>query len=264
MSAGSGRIGQVSGRRPGAPVRRLTIDHGRARQGQWPYTLPAVAHVLRQGLPLDPGVTVLVGPNGSGKSTLVEALATAWARRVSAFRSDFAQQAFGQPSVEDSDLHHALRLEYTPGGPSGGLFLRAERFHAQAATLVPSTGRGRWAERLGGQSVLTRSHGEGFLEVLAGMTAETGLYVLDEPESALSFDSALTLLALMHRMRAAGSQIVLATHSPILASLPRARLLQLGDSGITTIDYESSDLVTSWRSFLASPDRYLRHLTAED
>lgn len=245
-------------------MRRLTIDRGRARPGEWPYTLPAVAHVLEHGLRLDAGVTVLVGPNGSGKSTLVEALAAAWARRVSAFRSDFAQQAFGQPSDEDSDLHDALRLDYTPGGPSGGLFLRAERFHAQAPTLLPPAGRGRWAERLQRQPVLTRSHGEGFLEVLAGMTAEAGLYVLDEPESALSFDSCLTLLALMHRMRAAGSQIVLATHSPILAGLPGARLLELGRHGITAIDYDSSDLVTSWRSFLTSPDSYLRHLTVDD
>ena len=243
---------------------RLTIDRGRARPDEWPYTLPAVAHVLRHGLPLDPGVTVLVGPNGSGKSTLVEALAAVWARRVGAFRSDFAQQALGQPSTEDSDLHDALRLEYTPGGPSGGVFLRAERFHAQAPTLIPVTGRGRWAERLDGHPVLARSHGEGFLEVLAGMTAEVGLYVLDEPESALSFDSSLTLLALMHRMRAAGSQIVLATHSPILASLPGARLLELGDHGITPIDYDSSDLVTSWRSFLAEPSRYLHYLADED
>jgi predicted ATPase len=242
----------------------LTIDRSRARVGQWPYTLPAVAHVLDHGLSLDPGVTVLVGPNGSGKSTLVEALAAVWARRVSAFRSDFAQQALGQPSAEDSDLNEALRLEYTAGGPTGGLFLRAERFHAQAPTLLPSTGRGRWAERLHGQPVLTRSHGEGFLEVLAGMSAEIGLYVLDEPESALSFDSSLTLLALMQQMRAAGSQVVLATHSPILASLPGARLLELGEHGISAIDYDSSDLVVSWRSFLTSPERYLHHLAAED
>jgi predicted ATPase len=259
-----GRLDRVSGRRPGAPVGRLTIDRGRARPGDWPYTLPAVAHVLQHGLRLDPGVSVLVGPNGSGKSTLVEALAAVWARRVSVFRSDFAQQALGQPSAEDSDLHDALRLEYTPGGPSGGLFLRAERFHAQAPTLLPPSRRGRWAQRLEGHPVLIRSHGEGFLEVLAGMTAETGLYVLDEPESALSFDSSLTLLALMHRMRAAGSQIVLATHSPILASLPGARVLELDEHGITPIDYDSSDLVTSWRSFLTSPERYLRHLAGED
>lgn len=178
---------------------------------------------------------MLVGANGSGKSTIIEALAAVWARRVTAFRSDFAQQALGQPSAEDSDLHIALRLHYTPGGPTGGLFVRAERLHSQAPTLTPPSGRGRWAE--------------------------PGGYVLDEPESALSFDSSLVLLALMNDMRAAGTQIVLATHSPVLAALPDAHLLELGDQGVHPVDYNNSDLVTSWRSFLARPDRYLRHLT---
>lgn len=251
----------MTGRRPGAPIRGLTVDRARVDVGRWPYTLPAVAHVVEHGLSLDPGVTVLVGANGSGKSTIIEALAAVWAPRVTAFRSDFAQQALGQPSAEDSDLHTALRLHYTPGGPAGGLFVRAERLHSQAPTLTPPSGRGRWAERLGGHPVLSRSHGEGFLDVLAGMAAEPGLYVLDEPESALSFDSSLVLLALMNDMRAAGTQIVLATHSPVLAALPDAHLLELGDQGVHPVDYNTSDLVTSWRSFLARPDRYLRHLT---
>lgn len=93
------------------------------------------------------------------------------------------------------------------------------------------------------------------------MSAEPGLYVLDEPESALSFESCLVLLALMAQMREAGSQIVLATHSPVLAALPGSRLLQFGEHGMTPVDYDDSDLVVSWRSFLTAPDRYLRHLT---
>lgn len=82
---------------------------------------------------------------------------------------------------------------------------------------------------------------------------DSGSYVLDEPESALSFDSCLVLLTLMSDMCAAGSQIVLATHSPILAALPGANLLQLDFHGIRPIDYDETDLVTSWRSFLNSP-----------
>src|SRR4051794_12526448 len=109
-----------------------------------------------------------------------------------------------------------MLLEYTPGGPTGGLFLRAERLHAQAGGFA---NQGRWSDRIDG-SLLHRSHGEGFLQMLAGMTAEPGLYVLDEPESALSFDSSLMLLTLMADMRAAGSQIVLATHSRSLRPFP--------------------------------------------
>lgn len=247
---------QAGGRKPGAPITELSIDRGQADPGRWPYTVPVVRQILEDGLMLEPGATVLFGPNGAGKSTIVEAVAAAWGRRMSAFREDWLQQAVAAPSDEDSDLHRSLRLTFTRGGPTGGLFLRAERLHAQAHGF---THRGRWSERVDGP-LLTRSHGEGFLQVLAGMATEPGLYILDEPESALSFDSCLVLLAVMKDMLAAGSQILLATHSPLLAALPGAHLRQLDERGITAVAYDSSDLVTSWRHFLNSPEAYLRHL----
>ncbi len=243
-------------RQPGAPITELAIDRGQADPDRWPYTLPVVRHVWDHGLALAPGATVLLGENGSGKSTLVEAIAAVWARRITPFRNDWLQQAVGLPSAEDSELYRSLRLAYTRGGPTGGLFLRVERLHAQADGF---THRGRWADRID-TPLLTQSHGEGFLDLLAGMTAEAGLYVLDEPESALSFDSCLILLAIMSDMLAAGSQILLATHSPLLAALPGAQLLQLNQDGIHPVDYDSSHLVRSWRSFLAAPETYLRHL----
>ncbi len=237
------------------------MARGRVAPGQWPYTMPAVAQIADKGLDLDPGITVLIGENGSGKSTLVEALAAAWGRRITAFRQDWVQQAAARPSAEDSDLDRALQLQFTQGGPTGGLFLRAERLHAQVDSFSGPGRRGRWNDRLDGEQLLKRSHGEGFLQILSAMTAEAGLYVLDEPESALSFDSCLVLLALMADMRRAGSQIVLATHSPVLAALPGTHLLQLDADGIRPVDYDDSDLVRSWRSFLTAPDRYLKHLT---
>ncbi len=244
------------GRQPGAPVTRLTVDRGQSDPGRWPYTVPAVRQVYDDGLALAPGATVLIGANGAGKSTLVEAIAAAWARRITAFRQDWLQRSIAEPSAEDSDLHRALRLTCTRGGPTGGLFLRAERLHAQADQFAS---RGRWSERIDGP-LLGRSHGEGFLQVLAGMVAEPGLYVLDEPESALSFDSSLMLLTILRDMLDAGSQVVLATHSPVLAALPGATLLQLDGDGITPVAYDDCDLVTSWRAFLERPDAFLRHL----
>lgn len=195
----------------------VSIDRGQADLSRWPYTVPVVAQIAAHGLALDPGVTVLIGQNGSGKSTVVEALAAAWGRRVTAVRGDWIQQAAADPSGEDSDLNRSLRLAYTRGGPTGGLFFRAERLHAQEHWF---SCRGQWKDRLGGVDVLARSHGEGFLEILGAMVSEPGLYILDEPESALSFDSCLILLALLGDMRAAGSQVVLATHSPVLARPP--------------------------------------------
>ena len=248
----------MANRQPGVPVTELTIDHGQADPDRWPYTVPAVRQIWEHGLRLATGATVLIGDNGSGKSTLVEAVAAVWSRRVTAFHDDWLQQSVAEPSDEDSDLHRALRLTFTRGGPAGGLFLRAERLHAQAARFTHH--RGRWAERIEAP-LLHRSHGEGFLDVLAGMTAEPGLYILDEPESALSFDSCLVLLTLMNDMLRAGSQIMLATHSPILAALPGADLLQLDHDGIRPVDYDASNLVSSWRSFLHAREGYLRHLT---
>lgn len=245
-----------SSRQPGVPVTELTIDRGQADPGRWPYTVPAVRQIYDDGLQLRPGATVLIGANGAGKSTVVEAVAAAWGRRMSAFREDWLQQAIAEPSSEDSDLHRSLRLSFTRGGPTGGVFLRAERLHAQAEKF---SGRGRWADRIEGP-ILQRSHGEGFLQVLAGMVAEPGFYVLDEPESALSFDSSLVLLSIMSDMLAAGSQILLATHSPVLAALPGAQLLQLGEHGIAPVEYDDCDLVTSWRAFLERPELFLRHL----
>ncbi|SOD74584.1 predicted ATPase [Jatrophihabitans sp. GAS493] len=239
-------------------MKAVSVDRGRADLSAWPYTMPVVAQVVEEGLNLSPGLTILIGQNGSGKSTLVEGLAAAWGRRITAFRSDWLQRAAAESSREDSDLNRSMRLHYTVGGATGGLFLRAERLHAQADWF---SGGGRWGERMGGIDVLARSHGEGFLEILAAMVSDPGLYVLDEPESALSFDSCLVLLTLMSQMLAAGSQIVLATHSPILAAMPGALLLQLDESGIRPVDYDETDLVTSWRGFLASPERFLGHLT---
>jgi predicted ATPase len=246
----------VASRQPGAPVKRIEVDPGKVDERRWPFTLPAIKQVASDGLELDPGVNVLIGANGSGKSTLVEAVAAAWARRITVFRDDWLQRALGAPSEEDSDLHRAIRLAYTSGGPTGGLFLRAERVHSQANGF---SGQGRWQERID-RPILNLSHGEGFLEILRGMTAEPGFYILDEPESALSFDSCLALLAIIADMRSAGSQVLLATHSPVLASVPGARLLELTDAGMDEVAYDETYLVRSWKAFMDSPERFHRHL----
>jgi len=246
----------MASKQPGAPVRKLTIDRGPADPGRWPFDLPVMRHIWQHGLVLAPGATILLGDNGSGKSTLVEAIAASWARRITSFRSDWLQQMIATPSGEDSDLHRALRLTYTRGGATGGMFLRAERLHAQAGAF---SHRGRWAERIEAP-LLHQSHGEGFLQVMGGMVAEPGLYVLDEPEAALSFQKCLALLSIMMDMLKAGSQLIVATHSPLLAALPDAELLQFTVNGIDSIAYDDTELVTSWRAFLQAPGAYLRHL----
>jgi predicted ATPase len=105
-----------------------------------------------------------------------------------------------------------------------------------------------------------RSHGEGFLALLESRTTERGLWILDEPESALSFRSSLRLLALLEAMTAAGSQVLVATHSPVLAALPGARIYELDGEGFTQREWADLDLVQDWQAFFDDPRRVLKYL----
>lgn len=115
-------------------------------------------------------------------------------------------------------------------------------------------------ETIGPSSLHEHSHGEAFLDFLSTRSGIRGLWILDEPESALSFSGCLTLIALLCQLQAEGSQIVLSTHSPILAALPEAHLFEVGPWGIRESSYDDLDLVENWRLFLQAPERYLRHL----
>ncbi|SUE16879.1 ABC transporter ATP-binding protein [Rhodococcus gordoniae] len=107
-----------------------------------------------------------------------------------------------------------------------------------------------------------QSHGESFVEFFATRSGIGGLWVFDEAESALSFNGCLALLAHIRELLASGSQVIMSTHSPILASLPEAKLFEIGEWGLRDREYDELDMVQSWRSFLDAPGRYLRHLTA--
>jgi predicted ATPase len=146
-------------------------------------------------------------------------------------------------------------------GSPAGFFLRAEAMHAWFAGLDEDPNEARpWR----GARLNARSHGESFLEVLRQRFNDVGVYFLDEPEAALSFRSSLGLVALLDTLRSEGSQVVVATHSPLVASLPGATLLELGDWGLRPVPtYDDLDLVASWRSYLEAPTRYLRHLLTD-
>jgi predicted ATPase len=219
--------------------------------GSWYWQVPAVARVREKGLDLDSGVTVLVGENGTGKSTLMEALAAAWSRRLTAQVHHWAPPA----AEDDADLGRWLRLDGERPPPQGGCFLRAEAMHAHFGTLGSDT------RAFDGVPLNARSHGEGFLAFLESRRTERGLYLLDEPEAALSFRSCLALLVLLGDAVAAGSQVVMATHSPLLAAAPGATVLELTADGIEPTPWEELELVRDWQDFLAAPGRWLRQLS---
>ena len=224
---------------------------------RWPFTIPAVRDLVENGFEPAPGLTVLIGENGSGKSTLVEAIAAAWARHAGAHRRDLSFRVTSEPSAEDSDLERALRLIGTKRGGKGGFFLRAERMHELFDAVHSSS---RWWQKFNGVDLHTRSHGEAFIQLFKNRFAERGLYLFDEPESALSFTSSLGLIAVLARIPTEGSQAIVATHSPLIAATPGATVFELGEWGMRRAKYEDLELVRSWREFLRAPDRYVKYL----
>ncbi|GAA0895954.1 AAA family ATPase [Virgisporangium aurantiacum] len=215
----------------------------------YPFTLPVVGALRAAGrLRLDPRVTFLTGDNGTGKSTLIEAGFNPEGGSVN-FR-------FATRSTE-SPLGRYLRLVRSPGKPQTGYFLRAESFY-NVASEIDRLGVGRG---YGGRSLHERSHGESFLDLATHRFGPHGLYVLDEPEAALSVPGCLALIARIHDLVAAGSQFVIATHSPVLLAVPGALILRLSDDGvISEVDFDDAEPVALTRSFLADPQRFLRHL----
>jgi predicted ATPase len=225
----------------------------RSSADAWYWKVPAVAAVRDGGLTLDTPMTVLVGENGSGKSTLLEAVAFAWHSRLTAQVHHWGPQ----PSAEDTDLYWTLKLTGEHPPPQGGCFLRAEAMHLHFGRVDAEAAELRAFD---GQPLNTRSHGESFLAFLESRRDERGLYLLDEPEAALSFRSCFALLYLLGDAVAAGSQVILATHSPLLAAFPGATILELGPDGATRREWAELDLVRDWQEFFAAPDRWLRHL----
>ena len=226
----------------------------------WPYSIPAVSQIIRDGgLEIPPGVTILVGENGSGKSTLIEAFAGVYPRHGH-LPSRGANVIGPNASSEDSPLHFHLRARTHRMASTAGFFLRAESMHEFLQTEDAGPYKAAW----GGQILNQRSHGESFLSVLRCRFEDVGVYFMDEPESALSFHSCLGLVSLLDIMRREGSQIVIATHSPIIASLPGATLMEIGAHGIRQVSgFDELALVKDWRLFLGDPNRFLRHLIDE-
>jgi predicted ATPase len=223
----------------------------------WPYTIPAVRQIMAEGgFDVPPGITVLIGENGSGKSTLVEAFAAVYPRHGAETSMELSIVG-PSPSEEDSPLHWHLRAQTHPLAAPGGFFLRAESMNAYLEQVDASP---EYRRAWGGEQLLTRSHGESFLAVLRHRFNDRGVYFLDEPESALSFQSSLALLVVLDALRQEGSQVIMATHSPLLAAMPGATTVEIGEWGLRVAAWEDLDLVQSWRDFLNAPQRWLRHL----
>ena len=221
----------------------------------YPFSIPSIRHLHR--LEFHPAVTFFIGENGSGKSTLLEAIAVK--AGFSAEGGD-KQLQFGTHDTH-SPLHDCLRLERSFGAPTDGFFLRAESFYNVASQLEKI---GSTFHAYGGKSLHQQSHGESFLAVMKERLQGGGVYLFDEPEAALSPQRQLSVLTLMHRLVHHQSQLIIATHSPILLAYPQARIYQFAENGITEVKYTETEHYQITKDFLNRHERMLEILMSAE
>jgi predicted ATPase len=220
----------------------------------WPFSVPAIRDVAAHGLRLTSNLVVFIGANGSGKSTLLEAIAEAYGIDV---RGGHGARRYGS-YLEKSPLGAALRLSRTATGRrftgrnAKGFFLRAETAFGMLAYMTEMSVSG-----YGKQLSWEVSHGESYLQAIEGRFTGSGLYLLDEAEGPLSFQSTLILLyQLRHLTEQEDAQVIYSTHSPMVAATPGAQILELTDSGIAERKWEELQMVALWRSFLGRPEKF--------
>ena len=220
----------------------------------YPYNIPSVREMGRLEFHAD--VTFFVGENGAGKSTVLDAIALALGYAPEGGTRNV--QLKTTDSV--SPLHQSLRLGRSFGKPRDGYFLRAESFF-NVATYMDEVGQ---LAGYGGRSLHARSHGEAFMALLTDKFRGKGLYLLDEPEAALSPNRQLAALAAIHGLVHDQSQFIIATHSPILLSYPDARILQFDGAGISEVKYEDTEHFAVTRDFLNNYPRRLQQLLTDE
>jgi len=247
----------VGTNKPGRYLLRVALDE--LVPSGYPFDLPVVRGLREAGgLDLAAGVTFLTGDNGTGKSTLVEALAVAIGLNAEggsrSFR--FATRA------SESALGQHLRVTRCPGRERSSFFLRAESFYNVASEIeeLERTDPGLLAA-YGGRSLHERSHGESFLDLLLHRFGPNGLYLLDEPEAALSPQGCMAALARMHALAEAGCQLVVATHSPILLALSGAAIVEIsGDGDLQRVSYDQCTTVRVVRGFVNDTEAVVKEL----
>jgi len=236
-------------------ILRLQVVHERVQDpSAYPFSIPAIRQV--DGLALNPRVTYLVGENGSGKSTLLEGIAVA-----AGFNAEGGSMNFNfSTRSSESSLGSALRLVRSVRRPRTGFFLRAESFF-NVATTVEGLGVG---DSYGGRSLHEQSHGESFIALAMHRFGPQGLYILDEPEAALSPLRQMSMLRRMHDLVGQGCQFVVATHAPILLAYPEAWIYELDENGLRRVEYDETSTVRVTRDFFNERERALAELFSDD
>lgn len=216
------------------------------------WNIPAVSYLKQvDGLTFHSPVTFFVGENGTGKSTLLEAIAVSMG-----FNAEGGSRDFSFSTKETHSQLYEWITTIKTVSPKDGFFLRAESFYNTASYLDENSE----LKRYGNVSFHEQSHGEAFLSLITNRFEGNGLYLLDEPESALSPLRLMSLLAEMDRLVKADSQFIIATHSPILLAFPQAEIYECSDSGIRKVTYRETESYQLTKQFLDNPEGMLHYL----
>ena len=221
-------------------------------------SLPAVRNLRAMGgLDFRKPVTFFVGENGVGKSTLIEAIAV-----HAGFNAEGGSRNFNfSTHASHSDLYHYITLSRSTDRNTDGFFLRAESFYNVASNIDDLDG-GTQAliDSYGGKSLHEQSHGESFLSLVEHRFRGHGLYILDEPEAALSPMKLMTLMCLMRELVVDKSQFIISTHSPILMTFPGAEIYELTEDAIRSVRYQDTEHFQVTKQFLNAPEQMIRYL----
>ncbi len=231
-------------------IRGIILNNSKIeRHDEYPFCLPVIRQL--NSLDLQSRVTFFVGENGTGKSTLLEAIAVNYG-----FNPEGGSKNFNFSTYQShSDLYQYITLSKGIKKPKDGYFLRAESFY-NVATEINRLG----VSGYGNKSLHDQSHGESFMSLMLNRFLGNGIYILDEPEAALSPSRQFGLLARMNDLVKENSQFIIATHSPILLAFPHAEIFVLSENAITSTPYEQTEHYILTKQFLNNTGKMLKEL----
>ncbi|WP_320167777.1 AAA family ATPase [Mangrovibacterium marinum] len=234
-------------------IKRIKNTRLKEERIVYPYNIPSVFNL--EELEFHKSVTFIIGENGSGKSTLVEALAI-----NAGFNPEGGSRNFNFKTQDShSKLYNNLKLVRSAYRNTDGFFLRAESFYNVASEIDSILDKGQIERNYGG-SLHERSHGESFLALVNNRLSGNGLYIFDEPESALSINSQFNLLIAIKELVEKQSQFIIVTHSPILMAFPDADIYHISKNGLELIDYENTEQYRLTKYFLDNHRRMIKEL----
>jgi predicted ATPase len=238
-------------------IRGIKIDWNQVGISNYVRKIPSIQSINQ--LDFNNNITYFVGENGTGKSTLLESIAVAYG-----FNPEGGNRNFNFSTMDThSGLYQAITVIKGASRPKSNFFLRSESFY-NVATKIEDYRDGddynSYYKSYGGKSLHEQSHGESFLALIENRFVPRGLYILDEPEAALSPQRQLTLLMLLYNLAEEGTQFIIASHSPILLGIPGASILSFDGGSISEITYEETESYKITELFINNKQLLLNNL----